>query len=403
MARIRSIDVIWLLFLTALGVLILLESAPSPWEWVALAGLGAVQIAEGRLGWQATWRGAAFGIAVKLALCYLLVWETGGIESSYFLIFLLPIISAASIFGLRGAMAATLGGSLLYLTFLLYVLEGYYVPPDGQREIATRVLFFFVIAVLVNRLATENRLKTESLSQANRELSEAQAEVRRSERLAALGQLSAGLAHEMRNPLGVIQASAELLAKNVAAENEVAREVAGFIGAEVNRTNALVTRFLDFARPSKVHREVQDLNPTVERAYQQIEETIRNEKADLSVVKTLRPVPRFAFDATLIESSVLNLLLNAKEASQPGGEIRIETGASDGHAFIAVSDHGSGISPDTLEDIFNPFFTTKPTGVGLGLAMVSKFIDSHNGSIQVDSTPAEGTVFRISLPLNTEV
>ena len=379
-----------------------MEADPSPWEWVALAGLGAVQIAEGRLGWQTSFRGAVFGIAVKLALCYLLVWETDGIESSYFLIFLLPIISAASIFGLWGALAATLAASALYLTFLLYVLEGYYVPPDGQREIATRVLFYFVIAVLVNRLATENRLKTQSLSQANRELSEAQAEVRRSERLAALGQLSAGLAHEMRNPLGVIQASSELLAKNVSAENEVAREVAGFIGAEVNRTNALVTRFLDFARPSKLHREVQDLQPIVERAAQQIEETIRNENADISVLKELRPVPCFAFDAMLIESSVLNLLLNAKEASQPGGAIQIETEAKHGQALITVRDRGSGIADETLEDIFNPFFTTKPTGVGLGLAMVSKFIDSHNGSIHVDSSPEQGTTFRISLPLDLE-
>ncbi len=378
-----------------------MEPDPSPWEWAALAGLGAAQIAEGRLGWRTSRRGAVLGIAVKLALCYMLVWETDGIESSYFLIFLLPIISAASIFGLWGALTATLAASALYLSFLLYVLEGYYVPPDGQREIATRVLFYFVIAVLVNRLATENRLKTDSLSRANRELSEAQAEVRRSERLAALGQLSAGLAHEMRNPLGVIQASAELLAKNVSAENDVAREVAGFIGSEVNRTNALVTRFLDFARPSKVHRELQDLTPIVERAAQQIEETARNEDADISVVKELRPVPRFAFDATLIESSVLNLLLNAKEASPPGGTIRVETDVSGGEALIIVHDRGEGISPETLEDIFNPFFTTKPTGVGLGLAMVSKFVDSHNGSIQVESAPGQGTTFRIALPLDS--
>ncbi len=402
MARIRGTDVVWLLFLSALAALGLTQAEHSPWEWVALLALGGLQIAEGNLGWSERPAQAVWAIIAKLGLCYLLVWTTGGIESSYYLIFLLPIVSAASMFSLNGTMLVCALASGLYLSFVLYVLDTYYVPPDGQRELTVRILFFFLSAILVNRLATENRLKTVRLSQANKELSEAQAEVRRSERLAALGQLSAGLAHEIRNPLGVISASAEILAKNVEDENEVAKEVAGFIGAEVNRTNALVTRFLDFARPSKPHREVQQLNPIIERALQTLADTRKPEDPDVRVEANLGQVPPFSFDATLIESSVANLLLNAREAMTQGGRLRVESAADDGFARITVSDTGPGIPPEKLEDVFNPFFTTKPHGVGLGLAMVSKFIDSHGGTITVESQPGDGARFRILLPLDSE-
>jgi len=380
----------------------LTKPAHSPWEWFALLALGGVQIAEGNLGWSESPRQAAWAIVAKLVLCYMLVWTTGGIESSHYLIFLLPIVSAASMFGLARTMLVTAVASLLYLSFLLYVLDTYYVPPDGERELIVRILFFFLSAILVNQLATENRLKTQRLSQANKELNEAQAEVRRSERLAALGQLSAGLAHEIRNPLGVISASAELLAKNVGAENAVAKELAGFIGAEVTRTNALVTRFLDFARPSKPHREVQPLTPIVERALQTLADTRKPDDPDITIEKSLGPIPPFSFDATLIESAVLNLLLNGREAMTDGGVLRIQTAAEDGFARLTVSDDGSGIPPEKLEDVFNPFFTTKPRGVGLGLAMVSKFIDSHGGTITVESQPGQGATFRILLPLDTD-
>ncbi|MEZ5396754.1 MAG: histidine kinase dimerization/phospho-acceptor domain-containing protein, partial [Bryobacterales bacterium] len=339
----RGADIVWLLFLSALAAMGLTKPAHSPWEWFALLALGGVQIAEGNLGWSESPRQAAWAIAAKLVLCYMLVWTTGGIESSHYLIFLLPIVSAASMFGLARTMLVTAVASLLYLSFLLYVLDTYYVPPDGERELIVRILFFFLSAILVNQLATENRLKTQRLSQANKELNEAQAEVRRSERLAALGQLSAGLAHEIRNPLGVISASAELLAKNVGNENAVAKEVAGFIGAEVTRTNALVTRFLDFARPSKPHREVQPLTPIVERALQTLADTRKPDDPDITIEKSLGPIPPFSFDATLIESAVLNLLLNGREAMTDGGVLRIQTAAEDGFARITVSDDGPGI------------------------------------------------------------
>lgn len=403
MAKVRGIDVVWLLFLAALAALGVMQPDQSPYEWVALALLGAVQIAEGNLDWSSDRRRAVASIVIKFALCFLFIWNTGGVESSYYLILLLPILSGASIFGLAGSLLVSAAASAIYLSFLLFVdMDSYYLPAEGLRELAMRVLFFFLMSIVVNRFAMENRQKTKRLEETNKELSEAQAEVRRSERLAALGQLSAGLAHEIRNPLGVISASAELIAKNVGDENEVAREVAGFIGSEVNRTNALVTRFLDFARPSQPHREMRDLNEVVKRAVQALRDGMRPDEPQVDLQTDLQPIPKFAFDPTLIESSVFNLLSNGREAMAEGGVLRIETRQSGDSAVIVVSDSGEGISAEQREDIFNPFFTTKAQGVGLGLAMVSKFIDSHDGTITLDSEPGQGAVFRVTLPLVQE-
>jgi len=403
LAKVRGIDVVWLLFLAALAALGLMQLDRSPYEWISLALLGVVQIAEGNLDWTADRRRAVASIIVKFGLCYVFIWSTGGVESSYYLILLLPILSGAAVFGLAGSLMVSAAASALYLSFLLLVdMDSYYLPAEGLRELTMRILFFFLMAILVNRFAIENRHKTERLEQANSELSAAQAEVRRSERLAALGQLSAGLAHEIRNPLGVISASAELIAKNVGDENEVAREVAGFIGSEVNRTNALVTRFLDFARPSQPHREVRDLNDVVQRAVQALRDGMKPDDPTVEVQADLQPIPKFSFDPTLIESSVFNLLSNGREAMAEGGVLRVETKQVGEYAQITVSDSGEGVSAEQREDIFNPFFTTKAQGVGLGLAMVSKFIDSHNGTITVDSGPNEGATFRVTLPLAQE-
>lgn len=398
MLRIRTIDIVWLLFLGALAVLGMGQSRHSVYEWLALLALGGFQIFESQLGVAEDRVAAGLAISFKLTTCYLLVWETGGIESSYYLIFLLPIVSAASLLGLWGTLLVTAASSALYLSFLVYVWQAYYVPPEGQRELTVRILFFFLSAILVNRLAAENRLKTESLARANRELSEAQDEVRRSERLAALGQLSAGLAHEIRNPLGVISASAELLSNSIARDNEVAREVAGFIRSEVGRTNELVSRFLDFARPSALERTETDLNEVVNRAVSQFHETLDG-GSEVKVRQRSGELPKIFCDARLIESAVANLLANGCQAMPSGGVIEVTTSRNGSMAQIEVADQGAGIPEEELENIFNPFFTTKPRGVGLGLAMVSKFVDAHGGRINVTSRKGHGSRFRILLPI----
>ncbi|HLX43077.1 MAG TPA: ATP-binding protein, partial [Bryobacteraceae bacterium] len=113
-------------------------------------------------------------------------------------------------------------------------------------------------------------------------------------------------------------------------------------------------------------------------------------------------IPAVAFDAELMERVISNLIMNAAQASRPGGMVTVTTRLDDGTAEIAIIDRGSGIDPKNLESIFNPFFTTKSDGVGLGLAICSKIVDEHGGQITVESTPGEGSVFRVFIPIGSK-
>ena len=166
-----------------------------------------------------------------------------------------------------------------------------------MRELALRLIFLAVAGNLTNTLAEALRLQfaktkavADQLAEANRNLQEAEEAVRRSDRLAALGQLAAGLAHELRNPLGTIRASAEMLTRSVAAENEVAREVAGFISSEVDRTNSLVTRFLDFVRPLQLRQAPADLAQVLDRAVAMVERDAASARSPS--IRTTRPIFR---------------------------------------------------------------------------------------------------------------
>ena len=395
----RPQDFVWLLLFSALAVF-----SPERSEIVAtlLAALGVVQVLEPRIGPLAS-------VLLKLALCYGLIGYSGGVTSSFYLILLMPVISGATAFGLPGTAAVSLAACGVYLSFLLFLGEDQYIPEDQKLELVLRSIFLPVVGYLTHELAQANRREAqkaqaaaEELARANRNLKEAQAQVRRAERIAALGQLTAGLAHELRNPMGTMKTSAELLARNVAAENAVAREMAGFIAEEVDRTNSLITRFLDFARPQHLKMEQGDLPAMLDRAIVRFErEQASAGRTGITIFKNYSlDVPPVTFDAELMERVIVNLLTNAAQASPPNSVVTVKTQLTgDGKAEIAVIDRGSGIDPKNLENIFNPFFTTKSDGVGFGLAIVAKIVDEHGGRIEVESTPGEGSVFRVQLPL----
>ncbi len=365
--------------------------------------VAGLQIAEPRVPALATRRGSVFANLLKLGLGYLIIYHSGGITSSYYWILLIPVVSAATTLGVGGTLLFTVLACATYLSSLLSLDRELEVPADQVPELSLRLISLAVIGFLAQRLAEANRQEAlhaqavaDQLAEANRNLQEAEAVARRSERLAALGQWSAGLAHELRNPLGTMRASAEMLLTNLPAENEVAAELAGFISSEVDRINSLVTRFLDFARPLEVRLEPAELSEVIDRAIAQLE---RDSPRQVTVYKNYSPdVPPFPFDAELIERVVYNLLLNAAQATQPGGAVTVKTRPVDGEVEVSVIDRGAGIHPDQLENIFNPFFTTKKEGAGLGLSVVSKIVDLHGGRITVESEPGKGSVFRLFLP-----
>ncbi len=399
----NSRDAVWVLLFLALH---LSSRIVNDAEAEMLAAFALFEIVEPRLAFfAADGKGRGLGVLIRLVLAYLLIGVTGGITSSYYLLLLLPVVRAATLFGPILTTLATTVAALSYLSFLLFLdFQTIVIPLDQQQEISFRILFLILAAYLTYQLARQNReqaVRYQALAaefaQANENLRAAQSEVQRSERLAALGQLTAGLAHELRNPLGTIKNSAEMLAKRIPAEDAIAKELSGYISTEVDRTNELVKRFLDFARPFRLHVQPAELHEVLDRAIPQVAAraaarhitVLRNDSADVE------PVP---IDAQWIERMLTNLLLNAIDASPEGGAVTIATRPAEAGVEIAVIDRGSGIAPANIGNIFNPFFTTKPDGTGLGLAIVSKIVDEHRGRIFVESVPGEGTTFRIWLP-----
>lgn len=235
------------------------------------------------------------------------------------------------------------------------------------------------------------------------EMKRLQDELRRSERLSALGSLAAGVAHEIRNPLSSIKGLATYLSRKVPAggpEEEAARTMA----AEVDRLNRVVTELLEFSRPAAVQPAETDLSAIIERA-------LRLAGADLQakgIRVDYRPdqaLPKACLDAERLTQALLNLFLNAVQAMEAGGTLSVGLASEadpsgGGERFrLSVSDTGCGIDPEALTSIFTPYFTTKAAGTGLGLAIVQQIAEGHGGRVLVESKPGQGSTFTLLLPL----
>jgi signal transduction histidine kinase len=371
-------------------------------------------------------RGVFYVILLKILLATVLIDHTGevGINSSYYPIYYLPVVTAALYCGPWLTLFWTLLASAAYCSYLYPAMEEYELTPEAFGYLALRIMFFFLAAMVVNRFAQQSQQQTrlyrelaERLAETNRRLEQAQAEARRSERLAALGQLSAGLAHEIRNPLGVIKGSAEMLTQKLQASDALARELAGYISTEVNRLGALVTEFLDFARPLHAEPHPADLIVLLDRVLQIVADRFAGKQSS-GTEETRKPVrverhyasglPLVPLDESLCEQAFLNLVQNAYEAMQDqdadhGGTLRVDVQPAVRNdregVELRLADTGPGVPEELREEIFNPFVTTKKTGVGLGLSIVSKIIDGHHGSIHVENAPEGGAVFTIFFPL----
>ena len=396
-------DAAWLLLF---AVLALCQEHQDYSADVVLLLLAIFQVVEPKLKVFSSGRGQIASIVIKMALCYLLVGFAHGINSDFYVIFLLPIVAAATELGLKGTLSFIVLAFAAYASFLLFInWDLQYIPAAQWRILGLRLWFFPVVGLVVYEEAQGKRremLRTkeaaEQLAESNRTLQLTQASLRRSERLAALGQLTAGLAHELRNPLGTIKAAAELLSRRSTHEKqEVVEELSGYIASEVDRTNALVSRFLDFARPLEVHAQTSDIRQAVQQAAAQAGARAEAGRVRIELRVPDRPLD-FNFDADLLSLAVLNLLQNAVDASPPDSVVTLAVEDLGDQIRIGVFDHGAGIAREHLESIFNPFFTTKSNGTGLGLALVSKIVDEHGGRITVSSEAGRGTTFEILLP-----
>jgi signal transduction histidine kinase len=421
-------DVLWLVFLAGLA---LLPPVQETHKQFILLGFGITQLAEGWLIARLPKRGPTYIVLLKIALATLLVGHTGelSINSSYWPIYFLPVVTAAEYFGPWATLFWTALASAAYCSYLSPTLNaelaGYEITPESYFMLAIRVLFFFLPAMVVNRYVVESRRQTlryqelaGTLAETNRRLEQAQAEARRSERLAALGQMTAGLAHEIRNPLGVIKGSAEMLTQKLGESNPLATELAGYISSETNRLSALVTRFLDFARPLHADLTPQDITAVLDRALDDVARAWKG--TPVRVEKTYEAgLPLVPIDESLCEQAFLNIVQNAYDAMGGGGTLRVKVRKSSGRGRadgidagndgveVRIEDTGPGIPAELREQIFNPFVTTKKTGVGLGLSIVSKIIDGHHGTIRIETggtaaAAVGGTAFVMFFPVTSE-
>jgi two-component system, NtrC family, sensor histidine kinase HydH len=213
--------------------------------------------------------------------------------------------------------------------------------------------------------------------------------------------MSAGLAHEIRNPLGVIKGSAEMLVQKLKDSEPLSSELAGYIFTEVNRLNALVARFLDFARPSHLELHPVQITSILDRALDSVKSQIPD--ANVTVERQYDPAPNIQVDEQLCERVFVNLIQNAFQAMQSDSGasariLRLRVTPALAGVDVIVEDTGPGVPPELREQVFNPFYTSKKDGVGLGLAIVAKFVDAHRGRITLEANSPHGARFRIFLP-----
>jgi PAS domain S-box-containing protein len=219
-----------------------------------------------------------------------------------------------------------------------------------------------------------------------------------SERLAAVGRITAGVAHEVKNPLNSMRLWLENLKESLPADNDGAAQAVNVLDAEIDRLDAVVTRFLDFARPMDVRLEPTQLAGLLREVLEVAQPQLQRAKVEVAQLLPIG-IPEVFVDRDLLKQAVLNLVLNAVDAMPAGGQLQLTLSRRGEMAEITVGDTGKGIPPEHRQKVFQLFFTTRPGGSGIGLASTFRIVQLHNGSINFTSEVGRGTTFRIELPL----
>ena len=215
------------------------------------------------------------------------------------------------------------------------------------------------------------------------------------ERLSSMGEMAAGISHEIRNPLGIIRSSAELLKKK-AAKIDPQNTIPDIIVEEASRLNSIITDFINYAKPRNPNIAACRVEEVIEKNITFLEAQIK-EQGYVIKKNYQNSLPEIMADSNLLYQSFLNIFINAMQAMPNGGRILVEVSSSDHLVTVHIDDEGQGIPPENLKKIWDPFFTTKETGTGLGLGIVKNIVESHGGSIQIVNRPVRGARVTIEL------
>jgi signal transduction histidine kinase len=223
----------------------------------------------------------------------------------------------------------------------------------------------------------------------------------RAEHLATLGELATGLAHEIRNPLAGIAGVIEIIGRDLPSTSP-ARAVVKDVRLEIAQINRILTDLLETARPHPPRVRRSNLNTTVEHAVMLARQHVLSKPIKIELQQAPN-LPEVEHDSDQIHQVLLNLLLNAVQATEGAGTVQVEIGSRDGYASVIVSDTGRGIPPKHLPNIFRPFYTTKGNGTGLGLSLARRIVEEHHGSIEVSSVVGKGSTFTVLLPFHMPI
>lgn len=352
------------------------------------------------------WR--AWGLVAAIAAVSLLhyetpishVWLHPLLQRAYYV----PILLTALWFGWRGGiLAATLSG----LFYIPHILMSWASHPEYSAAQYVEIGMFFVIGGLTGVLADDERMQRKKVEETAHKLSDVYAQLqasfeqlRRADRLSALGELSAGLAHEIRNPLGSVEGAVQILRRQEL-PTETRQEFGDLAQKEVNRLKDLVTNFLDFARPQTPKRVPTAPSQLLESVSKLAAETAKMLGVRVRV-ETSAGVPAVSVDPEQMKQVLLNLALNAIQAMPAGGEVLMRAARKPEAVVLEVQDEGMGIPPEDLERVFNPFVTTRADGTGLGLSIAYQIVSQHGGHIAARRNPETGMTFSVTLPLGSE-
>jgi len=333
----------------------------------------------------------AGSIALTLAIHYGFVLEpifghTGWVHAIHGRFCYIPIAVAAVWFGLRGSLTVA---TVISVMVLPYIFSANRHSAGLSGEIV-EIIFYYAIAILTGALIDRELLIRKKQEQT-------QLQLERTHKLSMVGQLAAGVAHEIKNPLASIKGAVEILVdKSTPAEDKT--EFKDIAVKEIKRVDSTIGEFLDFARPKELKFEKVDMGSLVNAAARQLETQL--EKSNIRIKTDLEDKIYISGDYEKIHQVLLNLILNAADALNHGGSIEINLKRmGDKSICLGVRDNGSGIEDAELQKVFDPFYTTKSSGTGLGLAVVKSIIEKHNGSIEIKSRLGEGTELNINLPV----
>ncbi|MCF8095078.1 MAG: GHKL domain-containing protein, partial [Desulfobacteraceae bacterium] len=343
-----------------------------------------------------------FQVVLDTMAVTLIIYITGSFSSIFSFMYLVVIVYSAMVIYRKGGMViATLCGiqyglmiDLEYYGIIVPPGDAYFLSPDFEWQYVLYKLLFTIAACYA--VAFLSGYLSEQEQAAKRELWSMEDQVKRMERLAAVGEIAAGLAHEIKNPLASLTGSIQMMRDQMEYDPDQER-LMQIVMREADRLGTLVTDFLRFAKPGPGRAEIIELDKSVS----EIVSLFASDPAyqsRLTVEKDLTPGLYVRIDQEHLKQVMWNLLNNAAEAVEKQGSIIVKVyPKKKDYACISISDNGYGISRETMDSVFDPFFSTKPKGTGLGLSIVQQVVGAHGGLVDIDSAPGSGTTVTVRL------